>query len=285
MCEETADRIFNHLAEFELDCEQYRLISSLLYTSCGIDLHVRKKRLVQARLARHLYRLGMNDFDEYLQYLDGNEDEFERLVYCLTTNFTTFFREPCHFEFLRREIIPRFAEGDIPRVRLWSAGCSSGEEVYSLAIVLHEDLDGCRDRDVLVLGTDISAPMLRKAELGEYDGRSIDSCDPTLVEKYFTRKGAHDAPVYEIKPELREIVQFSRLNLIDRWFVESPVDVVFFRNVMIYMDKSTQNELCMRFTEALKPGGYLFVGHSEGLLGLGDELERVGPSIYRKVPA
>lgn len=284
-CRQTTAHTTKPLTSLELDQEQFQLISSLLYGTCGIDLHIRKKRLVQARLARHLHRLGIGDFAEYLEYLEGNDEEFANLVDCLTTNFTSFFREPHHFQFLQQEIIPQFVEGDLRKVRLWSAGCSSGEEAYSIAIVLRENLDHLEKKDVLILGTDISTRMLQKAELGIYDERSLGCCDPTLISKYFTRKDTCAAPIHEIRLELREMVRFSHLNLVDRWFVESPVDVVFFRNVMIYMDKPTQKELCRRFTEALKPGGYLFVGHAEGLIGLGAELERVGSSIYRKASA
>jgi chemotaxis protein methyltransferase CheR len=137
---------------------------------------------------------------------------------------------------------------------------------------------------VTILATDISTRMLRIAMRGVYSGKSLEGCDPGVVAKYFVRDGGDDEASYRVIPELRSMVRFSHLNLVDRWPVGPSFDVVFFRNVMIYMDKPTQKELCRRFFWAIKPGGYFFVGHAESLIGLGVELEKVRPSIYRKAP-
>jgi chemotaxis protein methyltransferase CheR len=269
------------LTPIKLEKAQFETISQLLYRLTGITLHPGKQELVKARLTKRLRALGLNSFDSYMEYLksDNPEGELVAMIEAMTTNKTSFFREPQHFDYLRRQIVPGLRNR---KIRVWSAGCSSGEEPYSTAILLNEAIHDFALRDISILATDLSSRMLAHARKGVYDTNHLRDVPPLLVSKYFTCIETSPVRRYQVIEPVRRHVHFGRLNLMGEWPMRGPFDVIFCRNVMIYFDKPAQEQLVNRFWKLLKPGGYLFVGHSEGLVGLPHEFRYVQPAIYVK---
>jgi len=267
---------------------EFRRISDLVYRHCGINLHDGKRELVQARLVKRLRATGCRNASEYLRYLeaDSTGQEFTLLIDAISTNLTSFFREAGHFDFLRERLLPelmsrRRQRGD-NRIRAWSAGCSTGEEPYSLAMTMLEAV-GCEGSwDVKLLATDISTRALSIARAGMYEKHRVASVPPALRAKYFAANRMEGQTVYEVSPRLRQVVRFAHLNLMDAWPFTGPFDFIFCRNVMIYFDKPTQQKLVGRFWECLETGGYLFTGHSESLTGVAHRFRYVQPTIYVK---
>ena len=264
----------------KLEKAQFEKISQLVYRSVGINLHPGKQELVKARLTKRLRALGLKSLDAYMEYLnyDNPEEELSALVDVMTTNKTNFFREPQHFDYLCRQIVPRLKDR---KIRIWSAGCSSGEEPYSIAILLHEQIPDLALWDFQILATDLSTRMLDRAQKGIYE-QSCRDVPPLLMSKYFKCVEANPRRSYQVIERLRRQVHFARLNLIGEWPMKGPFDVIFCRNVMIYFDKPTQEQLVNRFWNLLKPGGHLFVGHSESLAGSSHKFRYVQPAIYVK---
>lgn len=261
---------------------QFDKISGLVYQISGIDLHEGKEELVKARLMKRLRHLRISSFDRYLKYLanDKSGAELRAMVDVLTTNKTNFFRESEHLDFLRDEIVPQW--GKEP-ARIWSAGCSSGEEPYSIAIVLCETIPDIWVRDIKILATDISDRMMEKARKGIYDAETIKTLPPLLRTKYFESTNAGSGRRYQVRPQLQSMVNFAKLNLMEEWPMRGPFEAIFCRNVMIYFDKPTQEKLVKRFWSLLKQGGYLFVGHSESLTFLTHDYRYLQPAVYQKV--
>jgi chemotaxis protein methyltransferase CheR len=267
----------------ELTPVQFGALSALVHRTSGIHLHQGKLGLVRSRLAGRLRELGIADPDAYFARLNafGGELEVGRLVDALTTNKTGFFREPRHFELLR-QLLPGLRRSD-RRLALWSAGCSSGEEPYSLAMTALDVLGP--GADVRILATDISARMLAHARQAIYPQEALEPVPPVLRQRSFTCR--HPAPprTYAVREEVRGLVRFARLNLVGTWPMRRSFDLVWCRNVMIYFDKATQQTLVQRFWERLVPGGYLFTGHSESLAGLDHGFRYVQPAVYQRVGA
>ncbi len=274
--------------EVVLGEREFRRISDLVYEHCGINLHAGKKELVRARLAKRLREGNFRTFSEYIRHVldDPTGREFSILVDSLSTNLTKFFREEQHFEFLRTRFLPSLLEAKQRRrdfrLRAWSAGCSSGEEPYSIAITLLEKVQGRGRWDVKLLATDISTRILEKARAGVYEERRIEPISPSLRSRYLIRRRQSRGDVYEVRPTLRDVVIFRYLNLMGDWPIRGPLDFIFCRNVMIYFDKPTQGRLIQRFYEMLASGGVLFTGHSESLTGIEHKFKYVQPTIYMK---
>ncbi|MDI6741525.1 MAG: protein-glutamate O-methyltransferase CheR [Smithella sp.] len=270
----------------KLTSKQFEKISRLVYQISGIDLHEGKEELVKARLLKRLRHLRIADFENYLKYVENDQSkaEIRTMVDVLTTNKTHFFREPEHLDFLRDVIIPGLPKGP---VRIWSAGCSSGEEPYSIAIVLQEILPQAARYEVKILATDLSDRMMEKARQGIYDEETLKTLPRQLTLKYFRRvdfKTGHDhGRRYRVIPELQSMVSFAKLNLMNEWPMRGLFDAIFCRNVMIYFDKPTQEKLVSRFWSYLREGGYLMVGHSESLTFLSHNYRYLQPAVYRKV--
>jgi chemotaxis protein methyltransferase CheR len=208
---------------------------------------------------------------------DASGCELREMVDALTTNKTAFFREPDHFDFLRERL--RAASGQGRRVRLWSAGCSSGEEAYSLAIVAREELEP--QTDVRVLATDLSVRMLSRARRGVYSAAALSAVPAAVLRHHFAAvEGGSDSWV--VHDDVRALVRVARLNLVERWPMRGPFDAIFCRNVMIYFDEGTRQRLIERFWELLAPGGHLFVGHSESLTALSHRFTYVRPAVYAR---
>jgi chemotaxis protein methyltransferase CheR len=268
-------------ASIDLNEKHFNKISELVYQSSGINLKKGKEALVRARLMKRLRALGMKSVEDYMRYIEDAEGahELTSLIDVMTTNKTSFFREVEHFNFLRDTILPELERS---RLRFWSAACSSGEEPYSLAVLLRECIANIDTKDVLVLGTDISHRMLEKAHSAVYSEQLLRSLPALYQKKYFIKLNNERTGIHRVVDDVRKMVRLAWLNLLDPWPMQGPFDVIFCRNVMIYFDRPTQQTLINRFWEIMEPGGYLFVGHSEGLSAITHNFHYVRPATYRK---
>ena len=268
------------LAGAPLGDAHFETIRQLVYRVAGINLTHGKEGLVRSRLAPRLRALGLDDFDAYLDHLDRDVSgaELVQLVDVITTNKTSFFREPEHFDLLQRVVLPPLAERG-GTARFWSAGCSSGEEPYTIAIVARELLGGSA-ADARILATDVSTRIMRRAREGVYHDRELAGVPPAIMRRHFVNHPAVPGSLCVVD-ETRATVRFARLNLMHDWPMRGPFDAIFCRNVMIYFDRPTQQRLVNRFAALLAPGGYLFVGQSESLTALTHDLQYVQPAVYR----
>lgn len=268
--------------------KEFRQISDLVYQHCGINLHDGKKELVQARLAKWIRQGGFKTFENYIQHVleDKTGKEFSILIDSLSTNLTSFFREYQHFEYLNEKLLPSLLERKRKeqnfRLRGWSAGCSSGEEPYSIAITLLEAVGGQGRWDMKLLATDISTRMLTTARQGLYEQERVAAVAPMLKNKYLMPVSMDGQKAFQVADAVRNIVIFKYLNLMKDWPVRGPLDFIFCRNVMIYFDKPTQQTLVNRFWDMLGSKGILFTGHSESLTGIQHKFEYIQPTIYMK---
>jgi chemotaxis protein methyltransferase CheR len=267
--------------------EQFEEVSELVKSSCGINLHSGKRELVRTRLTKRIRELGLKTFEEYLERVrtDTSCSEVTSLLDVVSTNHTSFFREPRHFEYLRDSVLPKECPEDpeLRRLRIWSAGCSSGEEPYSIAMVLSEHLPQSESWDAKILATDLSTRALARAKDGVFAPERVETVSKHLLTKYFEKKGRHDEARFAARPALKDMITFARLNLIGEWPLKGPFDVIFCRNVMIYFDKPTQAKLVERFHSLLAPRGILFIGHSESLMTVKHKLRYVQPTVYEKI--
>jgi chemotaxis protein methyltransferase CheR len=263
--------------------------SELVYRECGINLHDGKKSLLQARLNKRLRITGFTSYESYFEYLTSGEsrEELVHFLDCISTNLTYFFREPQHFEFLNKMIPEMLAakqkERD-QRIRVWSAGCSTGEEPYSLGMGVLQHLKDPDRYDFKILATDISSRVLDVAKAGIYPSEKLQRVHPDLRKQFFKKPTGNgsSADSFEVVPLLKNIVKFARLNLNESYPFKGPFDFIFCRNVMIYFDKKTQELLIQKMSQYLVAGGYLFVGHSESLMGLNHSMKYICPAVYRK---
>jgi chemotaxis protein methyltransferase CheR len=268
-------------AECELTSAQFARITHLLHEHAGIRMREGKEGLVRARLTKRLRALGLTDFDAYLTHVEREPSrrEFAEMIDALTTNKTSFLREVAHFDFLREQVFPQL-HGP---VRIWSAGCSSGEEPYTLAMLCQEAFRESAARDVRILATDISHRVLSAATTGAYPAEQMSDVPAPWLKQYWTRKtDPSGRELFEAQPSLRKLVSFAKLNLMEPWPMQGPFDAILCRNVMIYFDKATQQQLVQRYWGLLRPGGHLFVGHSESLTGLTHQFRYVMPAVYVK---
>ena len=268
------------LGEDLLSAENFRRITAMLHEHAGIRMREGKEGLVRARLAKRLRALGLPDFDAYLAHVeaDASRREFAEMVDALTTNKTSFYREAAHFTFLREVALPA-CPGPI---RIWSAGCSSGEEPYTLAMLLHETLDARALGSAKILATDISHRVLATAKAGTYPLDLLRDVPPALRQRFWSTDGTAGHEQCVAGPDLKRLITFAKLNLMEAWPMRGPFDAILCRNVMIYFDKATQQQLVERYWQLLRPGGHLFVGHSESLTGLTHRFTYVQPAVYRK---
>jgi chemotaxis protein methyltransferase CheR len=261
---------------------QFGEISRLMYRIAGVNLHDGKKQLVRGRIGRRLRDAGFGGFRDYVAHVksDAGRAELRTMVDILTTNKTSFFREASHFDFLAEHV----AESALPRegLRLWSAGCSSGEEPYTLAMVLREALPRSDFGRVRILATDLDRRMVEATRAAVYAESRLAGVSPELRRRHFDPAPGREADGLRVKPELRSTVRVACLNLMGRWPMDGPFDAIFCRNVMIYFDAETRQRLVRRFSDLLREGGHLFVGHSESLNGLSHGLTYVQPAVYRR---
>lgn len=265
----------------ELSDRQFKKISDIVYRECGINLKSGKEALVRARLTKRLRALKMEGFREYVKYLesDNGRGEPALLIDVMTTNKTSFFREVAHFNFLREKFLPKLTN---KRMRFWSAACSSGEEPFSLGMILLDSVPDIASKDVKILATDISPTILGKARKATYGEGTLQDLPSGFLRKYFIKVRNEGSQAYQVNTNVRRMVRLAKLNLMDSWPMKGPFKVIFCRNVMIYFDRATQEKLINRFWGLLESGGYLFVGHSEGLSGVKHKFQYVQPAIYIK---
>jgi chemotaxis protein methyltransferase CheR len=271
----------------ELTQREYELFRQLVYAQSGINLGGEKLHLVRARLGKRLRVGRFESFKEYYEYVlnDKTGEELARLLDAISTNTTHFYREKRHFELLTRMVEEHLKDADqrSRTLRIWSAGCSSGEEPYSIAMTVHNLVKNRGKVEVKILATDLSVQMLSQAKLGIYEALRLGTLPPTFAHSYFTACGGRKSGQVQVVPEIRKLITFARFNLMQQRFpFKYPFDAIFCRNVMIYFDRPTQQELVARFHDHLKPGGLLLIGHSESLNAIKHSYHYVEPAVYRK---
>jgi len=271
--------------EYEFTDRDFAVIRRLVAEHTGIALSAAKRDMVYSRLVRRIRELELGSFREYCALLeDGDETEFGNFINAITTNLTSFFREPHHFEFLANTALPALlrARQTSRRLRLWSSGCSTGEEPYSIAMVLRESLPAAQRWDTKILATDLDSNVLAHAAAGIYGRERVGGIDVKRLQRWFKQGCGENAGKVRVRQELAELITFKQLNLMDAWPVRGPFDVIFCRNVIIYFDKSTQKVLFDRYAQLLADDGYLFIGHSETLYRVTDRFRPLGQTIYVK---
>ena len=264
------------------DFEYFRKLSDRL---AGIHLADNKRELVYGRVTRRLRALRLSSFKEYIKVLEsGDANEIEQFTNMITTNLTSFFREMHHFDLLTKDVIPALMKSKPrgSRIRIWSAGCSTGEEPYSIAMALRDAVPSISSWDLKILATDLDSDVLAQGAAGVYDEDKINGIPEKYLGKYFDKgRGANSGKV-RIKQEVREMITFRRLNLMESWPMKGPMDIIFCRNVVIYFDKKTQTRLFSKFANVLADDGRLFAGHSEALYKVTDKFELLGKTVYKK---
>jgi chemotaxis protein methyltransferase CheR len=274
--------------EESISAKDYARLCELIYAQAGIHLGSERKTMLEVRIKRRLKVLDLHSYHEYCNFLfsqTGLKNELIHLIDVVTTNKTDFFRESGHFDFLVEKALPELAERINGRsFVIWSAGCSTGEEPYTMSIVLSEYAAAHPGFRFRILASDISNIVLEKAELGVYTQEIIDPVAPLLRRKYFMRSRKPGSEQVRVVPELRRSIDFRRLNFMDADYgISEKVDAIFCRNVIIYFDRPTQERILQKLSSYLLPGGYMFVGHAETLHDMNLPLVPVAPALYRRV--
>ncbi len=295
LAEEVCDMEFSAI---ELSDEEFSLFSELIYQTSGIRLGPKRKGLLISRLSKRMKRLGLKSFLEYYKKVKNNSGEMVEMLNCIATNTTKLFREPYHFEYLKKEVIPDLIRTNSQdrTIRIWSAGCSTGEETYSLAITVHDAMNSLQgseknkycsanynEWDIKILGTDISTKVLETANSGIYELEQIpdDMTTDTLVRYFLKGTGANEGKIMP-KSFIKDMIRFRRLNLKDSNYpLKRKFDVIFCRNVMIYFDEGMKRHVLSMFYNCLSDNGYLFLGHSETMFNR-EQFLPVYITVYKK---
>ena len=268
--------------EFDFSEADFRRVRELIKARAGIDLGSNKQSLVYGRLARRIRALGMTSFAQYLDSIeDETAEEAGRFINAITTNVTEFFREKHHFEYLARTVLPALWSSAARRVRFWSAGCSTGEEPYSLAMVLRENMPTSPGWDIKILATDLDTDVLAHASAGVYTAERVEKVGRARLGRFF-EPVAGTPGAFRAGESIRSLITFKQLNLMDPWPMQGPFDVIFCRNVVIYFDDATKMKLVGRYRDLLRPDGHLFLGHSESLASATVGLVSCGKTLHRK---
>ncbi|GAW96753.1 chemotaxis protein methyltransferase [Colwellia marinimaniae] len=284
------DRRVNREQAMKLSEDDFKFICKFVYKTTGIVLNDSKREMLYRRLTRIIRERKLNSFTDYCQLLrDHGEQEKDFFINAITTNLTSFFRENHHFEYLTSEVIPTLIKNKTANIngkkqlRVWSSACSTGEEPYSIAITILEALKKeLAQWDVKILATDIDSNVLAKGKAGIYDVNRIEELPLKLKKSYFLQGSGQSSESVKVHKDLKSIITFKQLNLLHDWPMKGPFDAIFCRNVIIYFDKKTQQELFARYYEMLAPGGLLFLGHSENLGNYQQYFSNVGRTIFRK---
>jgi len=268
--------------EFPLAEREFKTLCQLATNYAGIQLLGHgKEDMVYGRLSRRLRALGLDSFRAYVALLesDAGQDEFEHFINALTTNLTAFFREKHHFEYLASTVLPALMKRNAAsrKMRIWSAGCSTGEEPYSIAMTVAECVP--EHWDVRILATDLDSNVLAHAERGVYDESRVSGISKTQLHRWFMKGSGSEV---RVKDRLRDMIHFRPLNLLHDWPMRGPLDVIFCRNVIIYFDNATKAALAARYAKLLHEDGTLFIGHSETLFKVSDDFSLVEKTIYQK---
>ena len=273
------------LREFAFGDEDFQALRVLIKSLTGIHLSDQKRELVYGRLTRRLRTLQMRSFAEYRERLKRDPQEVAEFCNAITTNLTSFFREPHHFQYLRDHVLAPFAAHARGgrRLRIWSAGCSTGEEPYSIAMTILEALPDASQWDVRILATDLDSDVLERARRGIYPAERSANLSPERLARFFTERQEAGGLCRQVAPEVAALVTFKQLNLIHPLPMRGPLDAIFCRNVVIYFDKETQRDLFARIAQLQRPGDLLFLGHSESLFKVCDRYGLIGKTIHRRV--
>jgi len=268
--------------EFQMSKQNFTVISEVIYKYSGIVLKDIKEDMVYNRISRRVRKTGSLGFDDYLAMaLQQESVEFTHFVNAMTTNFTSFFRESHHFDFIKNTAIPEWKSNPHrKKLRIWSAGSSTGEEAYSIAMTLNDQIPNAWDAKILA--TDLDTNVVAQGESGVYSPDRVSDLSSKLVSQYFDKIGSGEKERVQVKKSLRDMTFFKPLNLLQDWPMSGQFEMIFCRNVFIYFDKPTQKLLFNRFADLLSPGGYLIIGHAESMYKLSDRFTSIGNTVYRK---
>ncbi len=270
----------------ELSMKDFKIFSDYIYSEYGIKMPEIKRVMLQGRLLKRIRELKMKSYTEYREYFfspEGQQKELYNFLSVVTTNKTDFFREPMHFDFLQKNILPSFIEQKKSHINIWSSACSSGEELYTISIVLNEFRERNPQLNFSILGSDISTNVLEKAAKGVYAEKTIDVIPLSLKKKYFLRSKDREAKTVRVSPQLQKNISLKYLNLMDSVYdITEMYDVIFCRNVLIYFDRNTQEKVINKLCDHLITGGYLFIGHSESMANMKVPLENIQPTIFKR---
>jgi len=269
--------------EFLYTREDFDFLRTLSNEHSGILVPDDKFDMFYSRLSKRVRLLGLASFKEYCQYLKTHSDkEFTEFINAVTTNLTSFFREKHHFEYLKNTVIPEVLKRNNTKktIRVWSAGCSTGEEPYSLAMTLLENVPS--DWEIKILATDLDTNVLQAAATGIYTSDRVEGLPPGTLKQWFKKGKGSNAIKVKVHPQLQALIQFKQLNLMKGWPIKNHFDFIFCRNVLIYFDRDTKERLAQRYGEFLAVGSHLFIGHSESLHQLDTCFDLIGNTIYKK---
>ncbi|GMR19952.1 MAG: protein-glutamate O-methyltransferase CheR [Gammaproteobacteria bacterium] len=265
--------------------DDFNFLRKLVTENTGIVLADHKRDMVYGRLCRRLRALNLDSFSDYCELVrSDNDGELVELVNAITTNLTSFFREPHHFDYLSKTVLPELVKhkARTKQIRIWSAGCSTGEEPYSIAMVVQESLPEAASWNIKILATDLDSNCVETARKGVYKEERVSGISGGRLRRWFKRGVGPNAGLARVKPELQRLIDFKPLNLLHTWPMRGPFDLIFCRNVVIYFDKQTQARLFSRYADILDDRGHLYIGHSESLYKVTDRFELIGQTIYRK---
>jgi chemotaxis protein methyltransferase CheR len=274
--------------EFIFTDDDFNFLSELAVKTAGINLTTDKRELVYGRVSKRLRILDIDNFKDYCRLLKKkNSEESLHFINSITTNVTSFFRENHHFEYLADNVIPDIIKNNAglstPRLRIWSAGCSTGEEPYSIAMVLRENISDIDNWDAKILATDLDSNVLKTAKQAIYPLERVKQVSIERKKRWMQMGCDENKDSIKIKEEIRQLVHFKQLNLTEPWPVQGIFDCIFFRNVAIYFKKPTQTSILNRFADHQKINDKLFVGHSESLIGISQKYQSIGQTIHKKV--
>jgi chemotaxis protein methyltransferase CheR len=272
--------------EFAFSDEDFNALRTLVKAHTGINLTDQKRELVYGRISRRLRALDLESFRDYRELLsDESGKEFVEFCNAITTNLTSFFRESHHFDYVRDHILtPRLNDPRASRrLRIWCAGCSSGEEPYSLAMTIRETLTDASRWDIRILATDLDSDVLGRGQRGIYAADRVRDMSPARMSRFFRETTLNGQPAYAAAPELRDLITFKQLNLMTPFPMKGPLDAIFCRNVVIYFDKDTQRDLFARMSRLQESAAILFLGHSESLFKVSTDYSLIGKTVYRRV--
>jgi chemotaxis protein methyltransferase CheR len=265
--------------------DEFDFIRHVVGENAGIKLGPNKRQLVQGRLARRMRELGLGSYEAYCNHVrEAGPEELVGLINALTTNVTSFFRENHHFEALASYMLPEALKRNEAsrRLRVWSAGCSTGEEAYCIAMIAAEEMPTTPKWDLKILATDIDSDVIAEAQRGVYPFERVSAIPESRLRRFFRRGAGAESGNVRVRPELAQLVTFRPLNLMQEWPMRGPFDIIFCRNVMIYFDQPTRERLVDRFAQILAPGGYLCIGHSESIHGVTTPFKSVGKTVYKR---
>ncbi|HUX54869.1 MAG TPA: CheR family methyltransferase [Williamwhitmania sp.] len=283
------DPLLNKVFSAQLSDIEFSRLSDFIYKESGIKMPPIKRIMLQSRLQKRLRELKMLSFKEYCDYVFSKSGQIGEIVHMLdvvSTNKTDFFREPVHFDFLQEVVLPEFYGQNTAhrQMKVWSAGCSSGEEPYTISIVMTDFAEEHTGFDFSILGTDLSTQILQKANNAVYNFDRVEAIPMEIKKRHFLKSKDQERPTVKLAPHIRKRVRFSRLNFMDNNYdISDMFDVVFCRNVLIYFDRITQEQVINKLCTKLKPGGYFFLGHSESIMSMNVPLVQVKPTIFKRI--